>query len=271
MFIGLADDLDEEAAALQAAVGDGRVVDLHRSTPFARWRGVDVFAHLTLLDRMATLALDDDRRYDAELAAFVGATAGASLDVVYERMNAFELTRVDITDPVALLTEWRRGNDELCRVLDRASPGKPIGWFGRAMSAERLASARQMEIFAYGQDVVDGLGLDRPATDRLRPVADFAVRTFKFSFVNRSLEVPGLPLVRLTAPSGATWTWGDQSSIERVEGPAEDLCLVATQRRNVADTHLQIVGAGARQWMQIAQTIAGAPRHGPPPGERVRR
>ena len=96
------------------------------------------------------------------------------------------------------------------------------------------------------------------------------MNAFKFAFVNRGLEVPPLPLVRLEAPSGGKWEWGGESSAERIEGPALDLCLVATQRRNVADTSLRVEGSNARRWMQIAQTIAGAPRDGPGPGERGR-
>ena len=38
-----------------------------------------------------------------------------------------------------------------------------------------------------------------------------------------------------------------------VRGSAEEFCLVVTQRRNLADTHLQCEGDHARQWLAMAQ------------------
>jgi uncharacterized protein (TIGR03084 family) len=238
-------------------------------TPFASWRALDVLAHLVTLDRMAVFALRGDPRYDDELAAFGAAVGEGPATETYARMNAFERTRAEVADPARLVTQWRRGVGELCDLIDRTPADRSLGWFGRPMSAARLAAARQMEVFAYGQDIVDLLGATRPSTDRLRPVADFAVRTFSFAFRNRGLEVPALPAVRLLAPSGAVWEWGDPAGPDRVGGPAEDLCLVATQRRNVADTRLVVTGDTATRWLQIAQTIAGPPRDGPAPGART--
>jgi uncharacterized protein (TIGR03084 family) len=101
-------------------------------------------------------------------------------------------------------------------------------------------------------------------------VADFAVRTCRFSFANRGLPEPDpLPSVRLTAPSGEVWDWNAPDGPDRVEGPAADFCLVATQRRHLDDTDLVATGPGARAWMEIAQCIAGPPVSGPGPGERA--
>jgi hypothetical protein len=49
-----------------------------------------------------------------------------------------------------------------------------------------------------------------------------------------------------------------------VSGSVEDFCLVVTQRRNVADTGLDVVGETATAWMQIAQAFAGPPGPGRP-------
>ena len=51
----------------------------------------------------------------------------------------------------------------------------------------------------------------------------------------------------------------------RIAGPAEDFCLVVTQRRHVDDTALEITGATAREWMEIAQAFAGGATDGPAP------
>jgi uncharacterized protein (TIGR03084 family) len=69
--------------------------------------------------------------------------------------------------------------------------------------------------------------------------------------------------VELVAPSGEHWTWGADDATDRVYGPAEDFCLVVTQRRHVDDTALVVDGANAREWMLCAQAFAGPPTDGP--------
>jgi uncharacterized protein (TIGR03084 family) len=77
-----------------------------------------------------------------------------------------------------------------------------------------------------------------------------------------------MPYVRLTAPSGDTWEWGEPSETERIEGSAAEFCQVVTQTRNVADTALQLTGARAAAWMRVAQCFAGPPEQPPAPGTR---
>jgi hypothetical protein len=52
--------------------------------------------------------------------------------------------------------------------------------------------------------------------------------------------------------------------VSTVEGSAFDFCLVVTQRRNVADTGLEIRGEPAADWMSVAQAFAGPPGPGRP-------
>jgi hypothetical protein len=77
-----------------------------------------------------------------------------------------------------------------------------------------------------------------------------------------------MPHLRLTAPSGALWTYGEESTTELIEGSAEGFCQTVTQTRNVADTDLKVVGLAAADWMSKAQCFAGAPEAPPPPGMR---
>ena len=122
-----------------------------------------------------------------------------------------------------------------------------------------------MEVFAHGQDIVDTVGATRPATDRLRHIAQLGYITRKWSYLNRRMDVPdGDVAVVLTAPSGETWTWGDDAD-NRVTGSAEDFCLVVTQRRHVDDTDLEVVGERARDWLLRAQAFAGPATDGPKP------
>jgi uncharacterized protein (TIGR03084 family) len=86
------------------------------------------------------------------------------------------------------------------------------------------------------------------------------------------MELPPVaPLVRLTAPSGAIWTWGEASAANSVTGSATEFCQVVTQVRNVADTKLVVRGHVATQWMGMAQCFAGAAEPPPAPGSRFRK
>ena len=126
-----------------------------------------------------------------------------------------------------------------------------------------------METWAHGHDVYDMLRRERTYTDRLKNIAVIGVRTFGWTFANRGLEPPGPPpYVRLVAPSGAIWEWGEESDEECVRGDALDFCQVVTQTRNVADTRLQVKGPVATRWMSIAQCFAGGPVDPPAPGTR---
>ena len=134
------------------------------------------------------------------------------------------------------------------------------------MGAKSFLTARLMETWAHGQDVVDSIGASRPPTDRLRHIAQLGFITRGWSYVNRGLAPPeSAVFVELAAPSGAAWTWGPVEAADRVGGPAEDFCLVVTQRRHLDDTALHVEGENAREWLLFAQAFAGPATDGPPP------
>jgi uncharacterized protein (TIGR03084 family) len=135
------------------------------------------------------------------------------------------------------------------------------------MSARSFATARLMETWAHGQDIVDGLDVNRTPTDRLRHIAFLGVRTMGWSFTINGIDVPPETVrVSLNAPSGDQWLWNEDSTHNVVSGDAEDFCLVVTQRRHVSDTSLEVTGPVAEQWMSIAQAFAGPPGGGRPAG-----
>jgi uncharacterized protein (TIGR03084 family) len=81
----------------------------------------------------------------------------------------------------------------------------------------------------------------------------------------RGRDVPETPIrVELVAPDGELWVWADDAG-DCIRGLALDFCLVVTQRRDVADTDLDIEGPSAADWMAIAQAFAGPPGPGRPP------
>ena len=136
------------------------------------------------------------------------------------------------------------------------------------MGAVSFASARLMETWAHGQDIVDALGVQRPATERLRHIAHIGVRARPFSYRIHDREPPVDDVrVELISPAGALWTWGEAGAGQRVGGTAMDFCLVVTQRRHLADTDLRLEGPVAEDWMRIAQAFAGPPGAGRKPGQ----
>ena len=83
------------------------------------------------------------------------------------------------------------------------------------MGAKSFLTARLMEAWAHGQDIIDTLDkagiahAERPATDRLRHIAQLGFITHKWSYINRQMDAPTAPVrVELIAPSGDTWTFG---------------------------------------------------------------
>jgi uncharacterized protein (TIGR03084 family) len=121
-----------------------------------------------------------------------------------------------------------------------------------------------METWAHGQDVADALGVRRTPTPRLRHIVHLGVRTRTFSYAVRGLEPPPVPVyVAVAGPEDEQWVWGEPGE-NSIGGAALDFCLVVTQRRNLADTDLVVVGEAASEWMAIAQAFAGPPGPGRP-------
>ena len=268
------DDLAAEAAALRRLLDARCDLDADETTPFHGWRVRDSIGHMVTIDRLARLTLSDPQAYAHEVARFGDGTRAREdsppLDTSFRRIAAYEDSRLGLLSWTQLLAAWDAGLADL-RAAALAQPEEAkVDWFGRPMRPQTLLNARQMEVWGYGQEVFDLYAAVRPETDRLRNVAEFGVRTMGFCFANHGLPAPQVkPHLALTAPSGAIWTWNEPSAEQHIEGPAVDFCLVATQRRNVADTALAVTGEAAATWMRIAQCISGPPQAGPKPGERV--
>jgi uncharacterized protein (TIGR03084 family) len=244
---GLLDDLRAEHADLDALVEGA---DLSRPSAAAGWTIGDCVGHLWYFDREATTALRDPQAFQAGLKRVV------------DDPDGFVAATLD--EPRALgdqLPEQaRRQRAELVAALRDADPASKVPWYGPPMSPASFATARLMEYWAHGQDIADALEVARTPTARLRHICHLGVRTRAFSYVNRGLQPPDTDVyVELRGPDGDTWTWGDPSAEDRVEGSALDFCLVVTQRRLVDDTDLRTTGEAAREWMQVAQAFAGGP------------
>lgn len=234
-------------------------------TQFKGWTLHDVVAHLHLFNWAADASIHEPERFDALWADLqrnlqMGRTMRQYTDEWLAGVRGRDAYRA-----------WRDFYPGMCERLEDVDPKRRVKWAGPPMSVRSSVTARQMETWAHGQEVWDVLGRERRDTDRIRNIAVLGINTFGWTYRVRGLEVPAVaPYVRLVAPSGAVWEWGDPESENRVAGSAVEFCQVVTQTRNVADTEIETAGPVAKQWMAMAQCFAGPPEEPPAPGTRHR-
>jgi uncharacterized protein (TIGR03084 family) len=256
------DDLIAEQGALDRVVSELDPADWQRRTPSPRWSVADQIGHLTYFDRAAALAITDPTAFVAHRDELV---AQLTDELGVDDLTLGEFRKLDATDQLAA---WRSARAALKDAARSLADADRVEWYGPSMGSKSFLTARLMEVWAHGQDVVDAVGGDRPATDRLRHIAQLGVITRGWSYIVRGEQPPPTDVrVELTAPSGDRWVWGPDDATDRITGPAEDFCLVVTQRRNVADTDLDVTGDSAADWMGKAQAFAGGPSTGPAPSD----
>lgn len=241
----------DECTEIDALVSDRDDAAWASDTPAQGWTIAHQIAHLAWTDEVALMAATRPDAFTAEVEEALQDVLG------HVDRRAAEGAA---TPPSQLLERWRRSRAALATTLREAPEGTKLPWFGPPMSPRSMATARLMEVWAHGQDIAEALGVHRVPTDRLREVCHLGVRTRDFAYVINNLPVPQSPFaIRLTAPDGGTWEWGEHNSRDRVTGSAEDFCLVVTQRRDVDETELVATGEAVR-WLTIAQAFAGPPR-----------
>ncbi|MGB3410442.1 MAG: TIGR03084 family metal-binding protein [Microthrixaceae bacterium] len=260
----LLDDLTAEGRALDGVVSGVSDEQWTAPTPAEGWSVSVQIAHLCWTDTVAIQAATDPTGFNAYLENLLaGATAEQLASLVDD--EAFALAR---TPRPELMQQWRDGRPKLVEALRNVPSGQRVPWFGPPMSSASMATARLMETWAHGQDIVDALKIERPATQRLRHIAHIGVRTRDFAFANHGMTPPAAEFrVTLDAPDGTEWNWGPEYADQSVTGPALDFCLLVTQRRHRSDLSLEADGADADVWLGIAQAFAGPPGGGRRPTE----
>ncbi|MEQ1699775.1 MAG: TIGR03084 family metal-binding protein, partial [Ilumatobacteraceae bacterium] len=233
----ICNDLHAEHLALDELVAGLSEAEWSTATPAAGWSIRDQISHLWFFDQRAAMALRDPEAFAADMQ-WLMANGGTNASVEPGRA----------VTGAELLAAWRADRADLIALARTVDASSRVPWYGPAMAARSFITARLMETWAHGQDVADALGVQRPATARLKHVAHIGVRARPFSYLINSLPMPEAPVyVALTAPDGSTWEWGEAAA-DSVRGDALDFCLVVTQRRHVADTALVVEGAAAQEW-----------------------
>ena len=257
-----AQDFRDESVALATILAPLSDADFDLPTLFKGWTINAIIRHLHVWNIAADLSLSDEGAF----AAFMGTMAAG---VRGGRLPDFEAAYLDGLKSQKLCAAWLQQFEAMTPRFANADPKLRVKWVGPDMSVISLITARLMETWAHAQAIYDVLGVQRTDTDRIGNIVRLGVNTWGWTWKNRRMEPPGpMPQLRLNAPSGAIWDYGELSDSGLITGSATEFCQVVTQCRNIADTSLSVTGDVADQWMAVAQCFAGPPQDPPGPGVR---
>ncbi len=260
-----AEDFWQESLNLASILDPLEEQNFATVTQFKGWTIEDVIGHLHLFNHAANVSLEGGGKFEEFFAPMREGMAGGRSLVGLQWDWLGELRGRRLYDA------WRATSETVAKNFTSADPKTRLKWAGPEMSARSFISARQMEVWAHGQEIFDILGLEREEHDRIKNIAHLGVTAYGWTFINRKLDVPEpAPYLRLTAPSGDIWEWNEPSGGHCLEGSAIEFCQVVTQVRNIADTSLAATGGNAEGWMAMAQCFAGSPEDPPAPGTRHR-
>ena len=216
------------------------------------WSVSDVMLHLAQTNEMA-------------LGSLKGNFDGVLEDLVRD-MRAGK----DVDDGAGLMVEaqrgapasevygrWRAGVDEMMAEFRAIDPHARVPWVAGMLSAHTLSTTRLAETWIHTNDVAHGLGVDLGSPARLKHIARLAWRTLPYAFMRAGRAMTGKVVFELTAPSGEEmWVFADGPSPTVLRGTARDLCEVAAQRANAADTSLTAEGPDADDVLALVRTFA---------------
>lgn len=255
-----AQDFRDESEAIHALLAPLADADYAKPTLFKGWTIDEVLRHLHVWNIAADLALSDAEAFRAFLGQMAAGIRGG-------RLPDFEKQYLEGLSGTKLRDAWIAQVRAMTPRFANAEPKMRVLWVGPDMSVISSITARLMESWAHAQAIYDALGAERIDADRIGNIVRLGVNTYGWTFKNRKEEPPGpMPRLRLTAPSGAIWEYGEGEDL--IEGSASEFCQVVTQCRNIGDTSLKVSGPIATRWMAVAQCFAGPPQDPPPVGAR---
>jgi len=220
----------------------------------AGWSVADVVLHLAQTDEMARASLEGRLAEHVEAVGEVWAQA-TDVDDGAARMVALERDGLGAADVHA---RWREAAAGVRSAAEALDPSTRVLWVAGELAARTLLTTRLAECWIHTEDVAVPLGIDLPATDRLRPIARLAWRTLPYAFARAGRPAPGPVAFHLTGPGGDEWRFdpdGDPAPTV-VTGPALDLCRVAGQRASAADTALVATGPDGAAVLELVRTFA---------------
>ncbi len=257
-----ATDFLDESEALSALLAPLSDADFETPTQFKNWTINNILRHLHVWNIAADQALSDEAAFGEFIAKMIKGVRGG-------RLPDFEAEYLGGLSGYDLVAAWTNQYRAMTPRFAAADPKHRVKWVGPDMSVISSITARLMETWSHAQAIYDVLGVERIDADRIGNIVRLGVNTYGFTWKNRRQDPPGpMPQLRLTAPSGALWEYGEPSDSGVITGSATEFCQVVTQCRNVADTSLDVSGEVAHQWMAVAQCFAGPPQDPPAAGTR---
>ena len=158
------DDLLQEQQALDTIVAKLSDDQWELPTPSPRWTVADQIAHLSYFDATAVIAITDPAAFKVLVSELPSLKNSSTVD-------DYSLKKYRRLDPSDLLSEWRSRRVALAVASEDLRDDDRVIWYGPSMGAKSFLTARMMEVWAHGQDVVDAIGVQRNPTDRLRHIA----------------------------------------------------------------------------------------------------
>lgn len=224
----------------------------YASSPCPGWNVGDVVLHLAQTNELAIASLHDAfERHLTGLARVIdeGGNVDDGAGLLVERERG---------EPTSVLhARWRMSVDAQQHAFTQRDSHDRVQWVTGSLSVHSLATTRLAETWIHTTDVAAGLGRDLAPTNRLRPIARLAWRTLPYAFARSGQELSGPVAFHLTGPSGDAWDFDpDEEAATVLEGPAAELCAVAGQRKDAADTSLTASGPDAEAVLALVRTFA---------------
>jgi uncharacterized protein (TIGR03084 family) len=145
-------DLADEQAAIDDIVKDLDEAGWQTVTPFYGWRIKDEISHIAYFDRAAFLAATDVKAFNKDVEKML--EGFTNFDDMHKKVNSVG----GALSGAELLAWWRKERAQLIEAFLSVDPKTRLPWYGPPMAPKSSATARLMETWAHGQDIVDALG-----------------------------------------------------------------------------------------------------------------
>jgi uncharacterized protein (TIGR03084 family) len=261
LFDGLCGDLADETADLVGHLERLHPDDWDIMTASEPWTIKDQVSHLAWNDEAVIRAISDPEQFRRTRASSPAAIQAMVDQVITDNHDR---------DPADLLKWFQTARRDLLSTVSAVDPGSRMPWYGPDMSVTSKITARFMETWAHGFDIVGALSNAKRSyegrigeTDRVRHVVFLGLQALPNAYSAQRKDAPIKPVrLEVVSPSGAIWNFGKPQADNVVAGSAYELALLVTQRCHRADTSLIATGPVADEWLSIAQAFAGPPGSG---------
>jgi uncharacterized protein (TIGR03084 family) len=205
------------------------------------WTIADVVLHLAQSEEAVARSVGGDDELDWH-------QLGATVD---EAMDA--LVRAESGTPP--LPRWQAARRASVAALRAADPGTPLRWVATSLKPRTLATTRLAEHWAHALDITAPLGIDYPDTARLRHIAWLGHSTLAYAFALEG-QADHPVYCELTAPDGATWTYGPPDAPSTITGSAGAFCRVGARRIPPEESGLTATGPHALAALRVLRNYA---------------